>query len=33
MAHARRKFHELHITGKSQIAEHALGLIQKLYVI
>ena len=33
MAHARRKFHELHVTGKSQIAEQALVLIQKLYVI
>jgi hypothetical protein len=27
--HARRKFHELHVTGKSQIAEQALRLIQK----
>ena len=27
MAHARRKFHELHVTGKSQIAEQALVLI------
>ena len=33
MAHARRKFHELHVTGKSQIAEQALLLIQKLYAI
>ena len=33
MAHARRKFHELHVTGKSQIAEQALVLIQKLYAI
>ena len=33
MAHARRKFHELHVTGKSQIAEQALLLIQKLYTI
>ena len=33
MAHACRKFHELHITGKSQIAEQALVLIQKLYAI
>ena len=33
MAHARRKFHELHVIGKSQIAEQALVLIQKLYVI
>ena len=29
----RRKFHELHVTGKSQIAEQALVLIQKLYAI
>ena len=33
MAHARRKFHELHVTGKSQIAEQALRMIQQLYVI
>ncbi len=33
MAHACRKFHELHITGKSQTAEQALVLIQKLYAI
>ena len=33
MAHARRKFHELHVTGKSQIAEQALLMIQKLYAI
>ena len=33
MAHARRKFHELHVTGKSEIAEQALALIQKLYAI
>jgi len=33
MAHARRKFHELHVTKKSQIAEQALVLIQKLYAI
>ena len=33
MAHARRKFHELHVTGKSPITEQALVLIQKLYVI
>ncbi|EXA64027.1 transposase IS66 family protein [Acinetobacter baumannii 348935] len=33
MAHARRKFHELHVTGKSQVAEQALVLIQKLYAI
>lgn len=33
MAHAQRKFHELHVTGKSEIAEQALSLIQKLYAI
>jgi transposase len=33
MAHARRKFHELHVTGKSLIAEQALRLIQQLYQI
>ena len=33
MAHARRKFHELHVTGKSQIAEQALRMIQQLYTI
>ncbi|MEB3768412.1 IS66 family transposase [Acinetobacter sp. MD2] len=33
MAHARRKFHELHVTCKSQIAEQALRLIQQLYQI
>ena len=33
MAHARRKFHELHVTGKSQIAEQALVPIHKLYAI
>ena len=33
MAHARRKFHELHVTGKSQIAEQALLMIQRLYAI
>jgi hypothetical protein len=33
MAHARRKFHELHVTGKSLIAEQALSLIQQLYQI
>jgi hypothetical protein len=33
MAHARRKFHELHVTGKSRIAEQALSLIQQLYQI
>lgn len=33
MAHARRKFHELYVTGKSLIAEQALTLIQQLYQI
>ena len=33
MAHARRKFHELHVTGKSQVAEQALLMIQKLYAV
>ncbi|MDO7410168.1 MULTISPECIES: IS66 family transposase [Acinetobacter] len=33
MAHARRKFHELHVTKKSFIAEQALQLIQQLYQI
>ena len=33
MAHARRKFHELHVTGKSLIAEQALSMIQQLYRI
>jgi len=33
MAHARRKFYELHVTGKSQIAEQALLFIQHLYQI
>lgn len=33
MVHARRKFHELHVTRKSQIEEQALRLIQKLYAI
>lgn len=33
MAHARRKFHELHVTKKSQVAEQVLVLIQKLYAI
>lgn len=31
MAHARRKFFELHVANKSQIAEYALGLIGQLY--
>jgi transposase len=33
MAHARRKFFELHVANQSQIAEHALGLIGQLYEI
>lgn len=33
MAHARRKFFELHATNKSQLAEHALRYIQRLYEI
>ncbi|NLC35039.1 MAG: IS66 family transposase [Alcaligenaceae bacterium] len=33
MAHARRKFYELHQTGKSQIAEQALKSIGQLYEI
>ncbi|SMC31188.1 IS66 family transposase, partial [Polynucleobacter kasalickyi] len=33
MAHARRKFFELHVANKSQIAEHALELIRQLYEI
>jgi len=33
MAHARRKLHELHVTGKNQIAEQVLLLIQQLYRI
>jgi transposase len=33
MAHARRKFFELHATNKSQIAEQALRYIQSLYEI
>lgn len=33
MAHARRKFFELHVANKSQIAEYALGLIGQLYDI
>jgi hypothetical protein len=33
MAHARRKFFDLHVANKSQIAEHALCLIGKLYEI
>ncbi|MBB3063476.1 transposase [Microbulbifer rhizosphaerae] len=33
MAHARRKFYDLHVANKSQIAEQALQLIQQLYDI
>ena len=33
MAHARRKFHDLHVANKSQIAEQALGYIRQLYEI
>jgi hypothetical protein len=33
MAHARRKFFDLHVVNKSQIAEYALGLIGQLYDI
>ncbi|MNB94602.1 Transposase IS66 family protein [compost metagenome] len=33
MAHARRKFFELHATNKSQLAEQALRYIQQLYEI
>jgi transposase len=33
MAHARRKFFELHVTNKSQLAEQALRYIQLLYEI
>jgi hypothetical protein len=33
MAHARRKFHELHIANKSQIARQALEYIRQLYEI
>jgi hypothetical protein len=33
IAHARRKFFELHATNKSQIAEQALRYIQLLYEI
>ncbi|MFA0814005.1 IS66 family transposase [Microbulbifer epialgicus] len=33
MAHARRKFYDLHAANKSQIAEQALQLIQQLYDI
>ena len=33
MAHARRKFFELHVANKSQIAEQAIKLISQLYDI
>ncbi len=33
MAHARRKFFELHAANKSQLAEQALRYIQLLYEI
>nr|WP_227523039.1 IS66 family transposase [Moraxella osloensis] len=33
MAHARRKFHELHVTGQSLISIEALELFQTLYTI
>ena len=33
MAHARRKFHELHVTGQSLISIEALELFQSLYTI
>lgn len=33
MAHARRKFYDLHVANKSQIAKQALQLIQQLYDI
>jgi hypothetical protein len=33
MAHARRKFFELHATIKSTLAEQALSYIQPLYEI
>lgn len=32
-AHARRKFHDLHVANKSQIAEQALAYIKDLYLI
>ena len=31
MAHARRKFHELHLNQRSEIAEQALVLYGELY--
>lgn len=33
MAHARRKFFELHATNKTQLSEHALRYIPLLYEI
>ncbi len=33
LAHARRKFHELHAAGKSSLAEQALLLIGRLYEV
>ena len=33
MAHARRKFHDLYVANKSEIAQHALTVFQKLYEI
>lgn len=33
MAHARRKFFDLHANKQSQLAEHALKYIQRLYAI
>src|SRR5690606_21276438 len=33
MAHARRKFHELHVANKSQIAQQALDYIRQLYEV
>lgn len=33
MAHARRKFYDLHITGESVLAEQALRYIAALYVV
>ena len=33
MAHARRKFYELHVNHQSQLAEHALTLIGALYEV
>jgi transposase len=33
MAHARRKFFDLHANNQSQIAQQALTTIQKLYQV